>query len=97
MKIFSWNVNGLRAVERKGELASFLERNAPDVLCMQETKAQAEQLQELDMYYPDYQKYYNSAEKKGYSGTAIWIHKNRSIKKHAYIKVCKDGVIPKEE
>jgi exodeoxyribonuclease-3 len=70
MKIYSWNVNGIRAVERKGLFTPFVEKHDPDVLCLQETKAQPGQI-ELDL--PHYHEYYNSAERKGYSGTAIFI------------------------
>ncbi len=69
MKIFSWNVNGIRAVIKKGEFQSFIKKYEPDVLCLQETKAQEGQA-ELDV--PHYEEYWNSAEKKGYSGTAIF-------------------------
>jgi exodeoxyribonuclease-3 len=69
MKLFSWNVNGIRAVLRKGELQAFFEKHQPDVLCIQETKAQpGEAVYDL----PDYTEYWNSAEKKGYSGTAVF-------------------------
>lgn len=69
MKIFSWNVNGIRAVHKKGLLEPFIERFQPDVLCLQETKANHEQV-EVD--FPDYFEYWHSAERKGYSGTAIF-------------------------
>lgn len=69
MKIYSWNVNGIRAVIRKGTLQPFIEQHQPDILCLQETKAQQGQA-EFDL--PEYQEYWNSAEKKGYSGTAIF-------------------------
>jgi len=69
MKIYSWNVNGIRAVLKKGELQSFLKNHQPDILCLQETKAQQSQV-EIDL--PEYTEYWNSAEKKGYSGTAIF-------------------------
>jgi exodeoxyribonuclease-3 len=69
MKIFSWNVNGIRAVKKKGLLEPFIERFIPDVLCLQETKAQEDQV-EVDL--EGYEEYWNSAEKKGYSGTAIF-------------------------
>ncbi len=69
MKLYSWNVNGIRAVENKGMLAKFIEQEDPDVICFQETKAHEAQ---LDLEYPQYNKFWNSAEKKGYSGTAIW-------------------------
>lgn len=69
MKIYSWNMNGIRAVERKGNLYPFIKEHQPDILCIQETKAQPDQIT-LDL--PDYFEYWNSAEKKGYSGTAIF-------------------------
>jgi exodeoxyribonuclease-3 len=68
-KLFSWNVNGIRAVLNKGEFQKFLKHYNPDVICLQETKAHKEQV-EIDL--PDYKEYWNSAEKKGYSGTAIF-------------------------
>ena len=68
MKLISWNVNGLRACVGKGFL-DFFNREDADIFCIQETKMQPDQL-ELDL--PGYQKYFNSAERKGYSGTAIF-------------------------
>jgi exodeoxyribonuclease III len=68
-KIFSWNVNGIRAVIRKGAIQSFVNRHSPDILCLQETKAQR---QELPMEMADYQQYWNSATRPGYAGTAIF-------------------------
>ena len=69
MKIYSWNVNGIRAVHKKGDLERFIEAHNPDIFCIQETKAQQEQ-SEVD--FPEYDEYWCSAEKKGYSGTAIF-------------------------
>lgn len=68
MKLLSWNVNGLRACVGKGFL-EFFEQEAADFFCLQETKMQPEQLA-LDL--PGYYQYWNSAEKKGYSGTAVF-------------------------
>lgn len=68
MKLISWNVNGLRACLGKGFLDSFAALDA-DVFCLQETKMQPGQA-EIDL--PGYQEFWNSAEKKGYSGTAIF-------------------------
>jgi exodeoxyribonuclease-3 len=73
MKIISWNINGIRAVHKKGLFVPFVKKFAPDVLCLQETKAEQGQA-EIDL--PDYEEYWNSAKKKGYSGTAIFVHKN---------------------
>jgi exodeoxyribonuclease-3 len=69
MKIYSWNVNGIRAVINKGAFQKFMAEHNPDILCLQETKAQQGQA-EIDL--PEFQEYWNSAEKKGYSGTAIF-------------------------
>jgi exodeoxyribonuclease-3 len=69
MKIYSWNVNGIRAVVRKNVFQPFIEQHQPDILCLQETKAERGQA-EIDL--PDYREYWNSAVKKGYSGTAIF-------------------------
>lgn len=72
MKLFSWNVNGLRACMNKG-FADFLAEYAPDIICLQETKMQREQ---ADFVFPGYEEIWNSAEKKGYSGTAIFTKQN---------------------
>lgn len=69
LKIFSWNVNGIRAVINKGLLTPFIDACQPDILCLQETKAARDQV-EVDL--PGYIEHWNSAEKKGYSGTAIF-------------------------
>lgn len=69
MKMISWNVNGIRACVKKGFL-DFIAREEPDIFCLQETKARREQVDlGLDLQYRDY---WNSAEKPGYSGTAIF-------------------------
>lgn len=69
MKLYSWNVNGLRGIIKKGLFQSFVADHKPDILCLQETKAAQAQV-EIDL--PDYHEYWNSATKKGYSGTAIF-------------------------
>ena len=68
MKFISWNVNGLRACVGKDFEKSFAELDA-DFFCLQETKMQQGQ---LDLNFPGYHSYWNYAEKKGYSGTAIY-------------------------
>ncbi len=68
MKLVSWNVNGLRACVKKGFEEAFLSFDA-DFVCLQETKMQAGQ---LDLAFPGYRSYWNYAEKKGYSGTAVY-------------------------
>jgi exodeoxyribonuclease-3 len=70
MKLYSWNVNGIRAVVRKGEFQKFIAEHQPDILCLQETKAEQGQA-EVDL--TGYEEYWNSSRaKKGYSGTAIF-------------------------
>lgn len=69
MKIYSWNVNGLRAVIRKGALQDFIKAEDPDILCIQETKAKEGQA-EIDL--PNYTEIWHSAIRPGYSGTAIF-------------------------
>lgn len=70
MRLFSWNVNGIRAVLKKGELQKFLAYENPDILCVQETKAKRDQV-EFDS--PEYQEFWNSAVRPGYAGTAIFV------------------------
>jgi exodeoxyribonuclease-3 len=69
MNLYSWNVNGIRAVLKKDLFYSFIDKYQPDILCLQETKANQDQV-ELDL--PNYHQYWCDAEKKGYSGTAIF-------------------------
>lgn len=69
MRIISWNVNGIRAVHKKGLFVPLLSKYKPDVVCLQETKATKEQ-NEVDL--SAYHEYWNSATRKGYSGTAIF-------------------------
>ena len=69
MKLYSWNVNGIRAVLNKGAFQEFISKHDPDILCLQETKANRDQV-ELDL--PQYNEHFFSAVKKGYSGTAIF-------------------------
>ena len=75
MKLASWNVNGLRAIMRKGGLVSFLADQRPDLLCLQEIKLKPEQ---VDFEIDGYQLILNSAERAGYSGTGLLI-KNELI------------------
>ncbi|MGD9129214.1 MAG: exodeoxyribonuclease III [Candidatus Woesebacteria bacterium] len=71
IKLLSWNVNGLRAVYKKGFL-NFLKKEKPDILCLQETKAQDSQLGFDFKEIPGYQVFFSSAKKKGYSGVATY-------------------------
>ena len=69
MKLISWNVNGLRAVLKKNFL-EFLDAEKPDILCLQETKCTPDDVEQL--WPTSYTTFWNCAEKKGYSGTAIF-------------------------
>jgi len=71
IRILSWNVNGIRAVYKKGFL-DWLAQEQPDILCLQETKASKEQLSEQLISPGDYTSYWSSASRKGYSGVAIY-------------------------
>lgn len=74
MKIISWNVNGLRAIAKKGFLEWF-ESESPHILCIQETKARPEDLHYSLIQPLNYDSYYHSAEKKGYSGVVTYTRK----------------------
>lgn len=69
MKLYSWNVNGIRAVINKGMFQQFVAVHQPDILCLQETKAKQGQA-EIDL--PEYTEFWHSADRAGYSGTAIF-------------------------
>jgi exodeoxyribonuclease III len=71
LKIYSWNVNGLRAVAKKS-FFDWIEYEKPDVLFIQETKLQADQLTPELKDVPGYTSYFSHAEKKGYSGTGVY-------------------------
>ena len=76
MKLVSWNVNGIRSIHKKGALVPFLGKVKPDIVCLQETKAEEHQ-SEVDL--PEYEEYWNSsAGRKGYAGTAIFT-KNKPL------------------
>ena len=72
MKIYSWNINGIRAVHRKKAFEEFFEKQNPDILCVQETKAQENDLSFDIKMIDGYESYFKDAEKKGYSGTAVY-------------------------
>lgn len=88
MKLSSWNVNGIRAVLNKGLFQQFIADHDPDVLCLQETKAQRGQV-EIDL--PQYHEHFFSAVKKGYSGTAIF----SKVKPLRYIDGFPEDIIAK--
>ena len=73
MKIISWNTNGLRATAKQGNFTPLFKQYKPDILCLQETKVEPEQLPEEVRNVPDYYSYFSySQERKGYSGVAIY-------------------------
>ena len=76
MKIVTWNVNGIRAVERKGELQTLVESQKPDVLMIQEIKGTRDQFSKFLTEHEAYEQFYSSAEKKGYAGTGLWVSKD---------------------
>lgn len=78
MKIISWNVNGIRAAVKKDFFDS-IKLLGPDVLCLQETKAQVDEVESALVSMAEYNRYYNSADNKGYSGTAL-LSKERPVK-----------------
>jgi len=75
MKIISWNVNGLRAITRKGALGTLLRQEKPDIIGLQEIKITSHQASELDFGLSDYDTYWNGALRPGYSGTALLVKK----------------------
>lgn len=77
LRLYSWNVNGLRAVLNKGALQKLIEDEHPDILCLQEIKARPDQVL-IDL--PDYTEFWQPATRAGYSGTAIFVHKSLSAK-----------------
>ncbi|HXH76742.1 MAG TPA: exodeoxyribonuclease III [Bacteriovoracaceae bacterium] len=87
MKLISWNVNGIRAVANKGFVEWFT-TESPDILCLQETKAQFEQFPSTVMNHETYEVIHSSAEKKGYSGVATFsreiILDTKKVEKHEY-------------
>ena len=83
MRILSWNVNGIRAAYKKGFL-DWLKEEDPDILCIQETKAHPDQLTD-DLRNPEgYESYFSSAEKKGYSGVAIYTKQKPKKVEHGF-------------
>jgi len=87
LKLLSWNVNGIRAILNKG-FKEFMNEHNPDIICIQETKAHPKQ---VELVLEDYEHFWNAAEKKGYSGTAIFtkikplkVIYNMGIEEHDY-------------
>jgi len=73
MKIISWNVNGIRAVDRKGVLRELIDERKPDILLLQEVKATPEQFAKEMAKYSEYHAIWSSAKKAGYAGVSAWI------------------------
>lgn len=95
MKLFSWNVNGIRAVLRKENFLEFVREYDPDVLCIQETKAQPE---DAVVDLPEYTEIWNSAIKKGYSGTALFSKENPiSVTTNLPEDICKQFDMPVDD
>jgi len=91
MRILSWNVNGIRAADKKG-FFDWFKKEKPDILCLQEIKAQPEQLPPYLRNTPGYNVYINSAERKGYSGVATYskIYADNQKAEGKNIVVCGD-------
>lgn len=79
MKIVSWNVNGIRAVVKKG-FADFIKKYQPDVLCLQEIKISDDARAKVEFDFPGYEEYWHSAQRPGYSGTAILVKSEKSLR-----------------
>ncbi|MBR3180819.1 exodeoxyribonuclease III [Candidatus Saccharibacteria bacterium] len=79
MKLFSWNINGLRAVLRKGALQEFVKKEQPDILCLQEIKCKPGQLSPIDTLElsESYDLFWNPADRSGYSGTMTMVKKEK--------------------
>ena len=89
LKIFSWNVNGIRAVLRKNALQDFIAEYQPDILCLQEIKAKPEQ---VDYDFPGYKIFWNPAQRAGYSGTAILV-REESLSSFSSLDLSQKNVI----
>jgi len=83
-RILCWNINGIRAAWKK-DLPAWFAKESPDVLCLQETKAQQDQLSADIVNVNNYKSYFFSAEKKGYSGVAVY-SKHKPLKAKAGFK-----------
>ncbi|MFP4460428.1 MAG: exodeoxyribonuclease III [Candidatus Zixiibacteriota bacterium] len=83
MRLFSWNVNGIRAIARKNFMEWFEDTN-PDILCLQETKAQRDQVPKKIMNIEGYEKYFSQADKKGYSGVGLITKPKPNDVKHGF-------------
>ncbi|MBR3256994.1 exodeoxyribonuclease III [Candidatus Saccharibacteria bacterium] len=98
LSLYSWNINGLRAVLKKGNLQDFIEKESPDILCLQEIKCQESQLLPLDKLSleKNYILFWNSASRPGYSGTMILL-KSSKFDKNSIKTIDYPGDLGKEE
>ncbi|MDD5441464.1 MAG: endonuclease/exonuclease/phosphatase family protein, partial [Candidatus Omnitrophica bacterium] len=80
MKLFSWNVNGIRAIEKKG-FVEWLNKAGPDILAIQETKVQETQLTDSLLKIKGYFSYWHCAQHKGYSGVGLYIKEEPTIRR----------------
>jgi exodeoxyribonuclease-3 len=83
LRLYSWNVNGIRAVDRKGAMDWFF-RDQPSILCLQETKAQEEQVPDSLRIVDGYHTYFSAAERKGYSGVALYTREEPRAVQHGF-------------
>ncbi len=102
MKIITWNVNGLRAVERKKSLQELITKESPDILLLQEIKGKKEQFSNYLTKNPVYRQFYHSAQKPGYAGTGIWarrdfLQKTRRINFNMHVPHLKDAYVENDE
>jgi len=91
MKIISWNVNGVRAVLKKGFL-DFLKKEKPDILCLQEIKIAKKDIEKEQFDFSDYEEYWNSAERPGYSGICVLIKSGPTALKAVGLLEVKNGI-----
>ena len=77
-RLASWNINGLRAITKRGDLLAFLKSHKPDVLCLQEVKIDDAARAQENFDFPNYTEYFNSAKRPGYSGTATLVSTPRA-------------------
>lgn len=90
MRLISWNANGIRALMKK-DLRSWVEMEDPDILCFQETKISEAQIEESDLALDGYKYYWSSAEKKGYSGVALYTKAEPLLVRNAVLPELDDG------
>jgi exodeoxyribonuclease III len=92
MHILSWNINGIRAAVRK-DFVGFLKSQKPDIICLQEIKIGSDKIAQEDFDFADYQEFWNSAERPGYSGTATLVKNGIKVEQLASLKWDDEGRI----